>query len=134
MNVNRAFLKDLASRSADEWGAKPCPSTWTGETRAETKNTVYQFRDGTCISVSRRDAECRTNPADLVGMRLVGWLSPKDPDAGLSQSWRPGAYAVLWRPRNREEGPQTPESAVALTSATHTFVTARPQSGLIRAA
>jgi hypothetical protein len=134
MNENRAYLKELASRSADEWARKPCPATWTGETRAETKNTIYHFRDGTCVTVSRREAECRTNPAELVGMRLIGWLSPRRPGAGLSHAWTPGAYAVLWRSRGADEGARSEEAAVALTSATHTCVTARPHSGLVRSA
>lgn len=116
MNERRAFLKDLAARSADAWAKENAATTpsFRGETRVETKNTIYQFRDGTCVAVTRHDSGWRADPTVFIGMRLVGWLAYDDPSAGLIQDWRPGAYAVLWRSRK----PSETHASVALTSAT----------------
>lgn len=118
MESRRAQLKELASRSARLWGSTPTHESLEGETRIETRNTVYRLRDGVCQRIER-DAghDSRSaHPDAFVGMRVVGWLLREAP-AGLSLQWQPGAYAVLWRPRM---GP-TDRSAVALTSATIAF-------------
>jgi hypothetical protein len=116
MTEKRAYLRNLATSSADAWGASPCPPSLQGETRVETRNTVYQFRDGVCFAVMRQDREWKTNPTALIGMRLVGWL-PRDLRGGLRPSWEPGAYAVLWRQRGAKDA----ASSVALTSSTRAF-------------
>jgi hypothetical protein len=119
MDQRRAYLKELAARSARRWSAAPLPPSLSGETRIETRNTVYHLRDGVCFLVTRREEAgvLRTDPGAFVGMRVVGWLMHDDPQAGITQEWRPGAYAVLWRPREENEE----HSAVALTSTSLAF-------------
>ena len=119
MDSKRAHLKDLAARSARLWGGMPIHGSLAGETRIETRNTVYRLRDGICHRIERdaRDQAGRAHPDAFVGMRVVGWLMRDDPRSALMMGWQPGAYAVLWRPRM---GP-TDRSAVALTSATVAF-------------
>jgi hypothetical protein len=119
MDQRRAYLKDLATRSARRWSSAPLAPCFAGETRIETRNTVYQLRDGVCYLVTRREdaGVGRMHPSAFVGMRIVGWLLRDDPDAGITMEWRPGAYAVLWRPREASEE----HSAVALTSTSLAF-------------
>ncbi len=109
----RAFLKGIAARSAKVWNLSTLPPRLAGETRLETRNSVYRLRDGVCYRVDRT-AE-RPPSADgeaFVGMRVVGWLMRDDASRGLSLEWRPGAHAVLWRPHATE----APRSSVAMTS------------------
>jgi hypothetical protein len=119
MDSRRAYLKDLAARSARSWGSTPLPPVFAGETRIETRNTTYQLRDGICYEVHRNEdaGQGRAHPSAFVGMRIVGWLMREDPRAGISLDWRPGAYAVLWRSRAES----TEHSAVALTSSSSAF-------------
>jgi hypothetical protein len=119
MDSRRAYLKDLAARSARAWGAAPLPPSFAGETRIETRNTTYQLRDGICYAVHRNEdvGQGRAHPSAFVGMRIVGWLMREDPRSGISVEWRPGAYAVLWRQRSGS----TEHSAVALTSSSSAF-------------
>ena len=119
MDERRAYLKQLAARSARRWSSAPLPASFAGDTRIETRNTVYQLTDGICHAVSRQDGAGagRMHPSAFVGMRVVGWLMRDDPHAGITQEWKPGAYAVLWRPREGTEE----HSAVALTSTSHAF-------------
>ncbi len=117
MDSRRERLKELAARSARLWGLMPIPEILSGETRIETRNTVYKLRDGICYSVRRDDPQGRLDPTAFIGMRVVGWLWQDDPRSVLSLEWQPGAYAVLWR---RGTGPGD-RSAVALTSATVAF-------------
>jgi hypothetical protein len=119
MDQRRAYLKDLAARSARRWSSTPLAPCFAGETRIETRNTVYQLRDGVCYLVTRREdaGVGRMHPSAFVGMRIVGWLLRDDPEAGITHEWRPGAYAVLWRPREVSEE----HSAVALTSTSLAF-------------
>ncbi|HEY3817924.1 MAG TPA: hypothetical protein VGL81_12170 [Polyangiaceae bacterium] len=119
MDERRAYLKQLASQSARRWSASPLPPSLAGETRIETRNTVYQLREGVCYEVSRHEGAGagRMHPSAFVGMRLVGWLMRDDPHAGIALEWKAGAYAVLWRPRQAHEE----HSAVALTSTSHAF-------------
>ncbi len=128
MDERRAYLKKLASQSARRWSASPLPSAFAGETRIETRNTVYELREGVCYSVSRHEGAGagRMHPSAFVGMRLVGWLMRDDPHAGITLDWKEGAYAVLWRPRQGNEE----HSAVALTSTSHAFhvVARRPST------
>lgn len=119
MNERRAFLKQLATRSADLWARAVQFGTFQGESKIVTRNTIYQLRDGVCVGVTRRDGDFRSDPGVFVGMRMIGWLAYDDPRAGLMQSWRPGAYAVLWRPRAANEE----HASVALTSASLAYET-----------
>lgn len=121
MDERRSYLKDLATQQADAWAASTPPSAFGGEMRVETRNTVYTFKDALCVSVTRRDRAFRSDPTTIVGMRMLGWLVPDDLHAGLQASWRPGAYAVLWRAR----GPADATSSVALTSPTTTMLAIR---------
>jgi hypothetical protein len=119
MDERRAYLKQLAARSARRWSTSPLPPSFAGETRIETRNTLYQLTDGVCSVVSRHEGAGagRMHPSAFVGMRLVGWLMRDDPHAGITLEWKAGAYAVLWRPRDAGEE----HSAVALTSTSHAF-------------
>jgi hypothetical protein len=119
MDQRRAYLKQLAAQSARRWSTSPPAPSLAGETRIETKNTVYELTDGVCHAVSRHEgaAAGRMHPSAFVGMRVVGWLMRDDPHAGVTQEWKAGAYAVLWRPREASEK----HSAVALTSTSHAF-------------
>jgi hypothetical protein len=120
MDSRRAYLKDLAARSARSWGSTPLPPAFSGETRIETRNTTYQLRDGICYAVQRNEdaGQGRAHPSAFVGMRIVGWLMREDPRAGISLDWHPGAYAVLWRSRSENTAEH---SAVALTSSSSAF-------------
>jgi hypothetical protein len=117
MDERRSFLKDLAARCSNDWSERKTADPFRGDARVETRNTIYQFKDGVCVSITRRDRPWTADPTVFIGMRIVGWLAFEDPRAGLIASWRPGAYAVLWRPR--AEGEQ--HSSVALTSATNVY-------------
>ena len=119
MDERRAYLKDLAARSARRWSSAPLPHCFSGEARIETRNTTYRLRDGVCFDVARREGAGlgSSHPSEFVGMRVVGWLLREAPTSGITHEWQPGAYAVLWRPRQ----PLEAHSAVALTSATHAF-------------
>jgi hypothetical protein len=130
MNGRRAYLKELAARSARRWSTEPLPASLAGETRIETRNTVYQLRDGICYAVTRHaGAEGRgMHPSSFVGMRVVGWLTQNHPQAGLHLEWTPGSYAVLWRPRL----PHEEHSAVALTSSSHAFRAVAPSPPELR--
>ncbi len=116
MDVRRAYLKELAARSAHLWGDAPPPGCLAGETGLETCNTVYRLKDGTVTAMSAQQnaTRGRVHPAAFLGMRVVGWLRADAPELGVVPDWQPRAYAVLWRPRL---GPKH-ASAVALTSAT----------------
>jgi hypothetical protein len=118
MDERRAYLKQLAARSARRWSSAPLPPCFAGETGIETRNTAYLLRDGVCYAVTRHaGAAGAMSPSVFVGMRAVGWLMRDDPDSGIKQEWKPGAYAVLWRPRLANEE----HSAVALTSTSLAF-------------
>jgi hypothetical protein len=106
------------------------PAWLAGETQVETRNTVYRLRDGVCHSVQRHDdaSGTRAHPADLFGMRLVGWVMRDHagaPAGPVSLEWQRGAHAVLWRPRRGGE----PHSLIALTSATLRFRALAARSG-----
>lgn len=113
MDRRRAYLRDLATELGDQWATAPTPAQLRARLRVETKNTIYEFADGACATVTRRQSGLRSDAADILGMRILGWLWPDDPYAGLQIVWRPGAYAVLWRPRRPHEA----TAQVALTSA-----------------
>ncbi|HEY1697817.1 MAG TPA: hypothetical protein VGG39_36905 [Polyangiaceae bacterium] len=119
MDERRAYLKQLAARSARTWSSTPLPSCFAGETRIETRNTLYELRDGVCYAVKRQQGAGtgKRHPSEFIGMRVVGWLMRDAPMQGITLEWQPGAYAVLWRPREAGEE----HSAVALTSTTHAF-------------
>lgn len=140
MDERRSFLKDLASRYADAWGGARDSSVFQGEGRVETRNTIYRVRDGVCVAVTRGgrqdrggagastpDSAAHADPTALIGMRLVGWLAHEDPTAGLTETWRPGAYAVLWRQR----APYETHSSVALTSATVSYESKVPPPRIV---
>lgn len=118
MEGRRAFLKEIASRSAGLWGLVPLPRSLAGESRLETRNSMYRLRDGVCYRVDRGlGRPNHVDPCDFIGMRVVGWLLRDDPTRTLSLEWHPGALAVLWRPR----GSSASRSAVAMTSPSIAF-------------
>ncbi len=123
MDERRALLKELANSSVGSWAAAHRPAVFDGSTRVETRNTVYQFLDGVCFAVSRRDAsasapDTNSTTSDFVGMRIVGFLIHGGDQPTVVQAWRPGAYAVLWRQSALGES----SSTFALTSQTTGFV------------
>ncbi len=124
MSSNRSYLRELATNNADAWARTTPPTKFAGEMRIETRNTIYDFRDGACSGVTRGDRAFRSDPTTLVGMRFLGWLSAAEPGAGLREEWEPGSYAVLWRSRRTNE----PTSCVALTSAATAFTAVRRRS------
>jgi hypothetical protein len=119
MDRHRAYLRNLAMELGDEWAQGASPPAMRARLRVETRNTIYEMNDGACASVTRRQDGKRSDPADIIGMRLLGFLMPDDPYAGLQLVWRPGAYAVLWRPGRGGEA----TAQVALTSATTAVAT-----------
>jgi hypothetical protein len=124
MSSSRSVLRELATNNADAWARTTFDSKFAGEMRIETRNTIYDFKNGACSGVTRGDRAFRTDPTTLIGMRFLGWLRPSEPNAGLRDEWEPGAYAVLWRPRRANE----PTSCVALTSAAIAFSAVRRRS------
>jgi hypothetical protein len=124
MSSSRTYLRELATNNADAWARTTFDSKFAGEMRIETRNTIYEFKDGACSGVTRGDRAFRTDPTTLIGMRFLGWLWAAEPNAGLREAWEPGAYAVLWRPRRANE----PTSCVALTSAAISFSAIRRRS------
>jgi hypothetical protein len=119
MNDRRAYIKKLASHASRTWGSASLPACLAGETRFETRNSVYMLRDGVCHAVARREeaSATRTHKTDLFGMRLMGWVASNDPSAPLRLEWSRGMHAVLWRPRRSGER----HSVIALTSPTLGF-------------
>jgi hypothetical protein len=124
MSSSRSYLRELATNNADAWARTTPDSKFAGEMRIETRNTIYDFKDGACTGVARGDRAFRSDPTTLVGMRFLGWLWAAEPGAGLREAWEPGAYAVLWRARRANE----PTSCVALTSAAIAFSAVRRRS------
>jgi hypothetical protein len=126
MDERRAYLKQLAARSARRWSSTPLPGAFAGETRIETRNTVYLLVDGVCYAVRRQpgSASDRMPSSAYVGMRMVGWLRHDDPHGGVTHEWTQGAYAVLWRPKAGAEE----HSAVALTSTSSAFHRVAPEA------
>jgi hypothetical protein len=99
-----------ASPALRDW-ALSCPeSTFAGTCRVETRHATYLFRNGSCFAVSGRGPRGGTTSADLVGLKIGGWLLREtDPSfddetrrrvrAGgirVSRTWRAGARAVLY--------------------------------------
>ena len=118
-NERRLYLKQLAATASSTWSKAPLPACFVGESRLETRNTVYLLRDGVCQSISRH--ECASNTVYrtdlLIGMRIIGWVPNNDRTITVQAEWRRGMRAVLWRARL----PGEKHSVVALTSPTLAF-------------
>jgi hypothetical protein len=112
MEPRKALLKRLAS--VTNWGDSK-RTKFEGEAWLETRNTIYRFRDGVCFQVARRDGR-QARSTELVGMRLVAWLTGTQEHTRVALEWVPGAYAVLWRPETDEGG-----EVMAMTSPTTVF-------------
>jgi hypothetical protein len=122
MESRRTLLEQLAtSLVGSRVAVAHTPASFDGETRVETRNTVYRLKDGVCIHVSQKDQRGAGARTDVVGMRVVGWLLPGGAPATVVHAWRPGTYAVLWRPGGKPSDATT----FALTSATVAFVAER---------
>ena len=117
MDSRRTRLKELVARCGPLWEQTPLPESLAGESRIETRNTLYELRDGVCHSVHRDSVGGSFDPALFLGMRVVGWLPSGERGTTLSLQWQPGAHAVLWRPKT---GPGD-RSAIALTSPSVAF-------------
>ncbi len=115
----RSYMKRLAAGASRTWSNNPLPACFAGETRIETRNSVYLLRDGVCQAITRREfvSTTGTHKTELVGMRLMGWIASEDPSTPLELEWRRGMRGVLWRPR----GPGERHSVIALTSPTLGF-------------
>ncbi len=118
---SRAWLKELATASDCAWMTRVLPPSLDGRCRVETMRTVYVFVDAVCTEVARRD-EDPDHENTMLGMQLMGWVVDHDGDRLVVHAWRPGARAILWRPRAGGER----QCQVALTSTTFAFVRARP--------
>lgn len=114
--THRTWLKQLASQCEAAWQTAVLPSAEEGRRRIETRRTVYELFDGECVEIVRRDDGAEVT--GMQGMRLVGWYYDLDGTPHMAKIWRPGARAILWRPRRNGE----PESVIALTSPTFGFV------------
>jgi hypothetical protein len=116
MATHRTWLKELANRCESAWLTAVLPRSDDGRRRIETQRTIYVLDDGECVEVVRRDDG--EPVSGMNGMRLVGWYYDVDGEPRSANVWRPGARAILWRPRRGTE----PESVIALTSPTFGFV------------
>ena len=116
----RLYMKRLASGASHVWGTAPLPACFAGETRIETRNSVYLLRDGICHAVTRREfvSTTGTHKTDMVGMRLMGWVGDEDLSSLMRLEWYRGVRGVLWRARRAGER----HSVVALTSPTLAFL------------
>jgi hypothetical protein len=107
---HRKLQKIASSPALRDW-ALGCPSDlFVGTARVETQHATYLFRNGSCFAVSGRGSRGGTTSADLVGMKIAGWLLPEtdgraDDDSGkrvaagaihVSRAWHSGARAVLY--------------------------------------
>jgi hypothetical protein len=93
-------------------------AAFAGERRLKTRNTIYDLRDGVCVRARRRDqSPTGVYDAAFVGMRLVGWVSRREPNVGLTSEWTLGAYGVLWRAAK----PGERGLAIAMTSTSISF-------------
>jgi hypothetical protein len=117
VSSNRRWLKQLAATFEGTWQTAVLPRRLDGLCRIETRHTVYVFQDGECIETAKRGDDSDVQ-GPMVGMRLVGWYVDVDGEPRMSNLWRPGARAILWRPRRGLDA----ESAIALTSPTFAFV------------
>lgn len=119
MYPRRALLKKIATVNSAFDGSDT--GGFRGETSVETRNTIYRFRDGVCFAVASRDARRRDRASALVGMRIVGWLTPAGPAGSplprMTLTWSKGTCAVLWRANVTGED----DGSVALTSPTTDF-------------
>jgi len=113
----RRWIKRLAATFEGTWQTEVLPRSLDGRCRVETRHTVYVFEDAECVETARRGDDSDAQ-GPLVGMRLVGWCVDMDGEPSLAHQWRPGARAILWRPRRAHDA----ESSVALTSPTFAFV------------
>jgi hypothetical protein len=116
----RLYAKRLATGASHVWGTSPLPACFAGETRIETRNSVYLLRDGICRAVIRPElaSTTGTHKTHLVGMRLMGWVESDESSSVMQLDWYRGMRGVLWRPRHGSER----HSVVALTSPTLAFV------------
>ena len=100
MDGRRAILKKLVADAGEPLIAAAL-SAFAGEATVATQNHVYRFHDGICSAVTHcNDPRPAARSAQFVGMRMLGWLidAAGDNDAPrLSQTWEPGACAVLRR-------------------------------------
>lgn len=113
---HRRWLKQLAATFERTWQTAVLPRNLDGFCRIETRHTVYVFEDGECVETARRGDDSDVK-GPMLGMRLVGWCVDLEGEPRITSLWRPGARAVLWRPRGHDA-----ESTVALTSPTFGFV------------
>ena len=86
MDGRRAYLKQLAARSARRWSSAPLPASFAGETRIETRNTLYLLLDSVCYGTRPQPGSSsqRVPCEAYVGMRLVGWLRYDYPRRGIT--------------------------------------------------
>lgn len=114
---NRRWLKQLAAAFEGVWQTAVLARNLDGLCRIETRHTVYVFQDAECVEAAKRGDDSDAQ-GPMVGMRLVGWHIDVDGEPRMTNLWRPGARAILWRPRRSAEA----ESTIALTSPTFAFM------------
>jgi hypothetical protein len=110
----RSFLVRLARQSAETWNAL-AKEAFRGEATFETGNSVYCFKDGTFLRRAKKPERSFEQPTDMMTVRLLGFLGDEGGLWSLSQRWRMGSIALLWKP----EAPE--EKSFILTSPTVAF-------------
>jgi hypothetical protein len=127
---NKKLQTVATSPALLDW-ARSCPEhTFPGTSRIETQHATYLFRNASCFAASGRGPRAGTTSADLVGMKIAGWLLPdNDPTLDdearrrlasggirVSRNWHPGARAVLFGKKGL-----LGSMRIALTSPVDTF-------------
>jgi hypothetical protein len=80
------------------WQTVPVPEGLDGHVLVRTRNTAYSMFDRCCEEVAPLRAPAATKASLVVlGMTLVGWVSPRRRRFQLQPSWHPGDYGVFWR-------------------------------------
>lgn len=80
------------------WQTLLVPAGLDGHVLLRTQNTGYSLFEGRCEEVAPLRAHGATKASLVVlGMMLVGWVSPRHRRLQVQPSWHPGDYAVFWR-------------------------------------
>lgn len=80
------------------WQTLLLPEGLDGHVLVRTRNTAYSVFERRCEEVAPLRAPSATKASLVVlGMTLVGWVSPRQRRFQVQPSWHPGDYAVFWR-------------------------------------
>jgi hypothetical protein len=115
--VRRSALHQAIATEAARLARAGCPTALRGRTRLRSRNSIYEFLDGTCCRITTPSGVNHAAGASLLGMRIVGWLTSDDGQPAITTVWTAGAVAILccdW-------AGSIDDVAVALTSSTVRF-------------